>query len=348
MNDTAAPDKPAAPFVAALRNLTLAEGLTVAAILLLALIAWGYIATLEPMSSSPADAPAMMDMPGMDMSGTSANAPWTWARFIATFAMWSVMMAAMMLPAAAPIVLLHRRTALQTQAQGSTAPSTALLVLGYGLVWVSFAALATALQWTLSNAALLTEMDAFSDRRIAGAVLITAGLYQVTPFKQACLQICRSPVAFLMRHYRPGAIGALQMGMSHGFYCLGCCWAAMALLFVGGVMNLVWIAALSVVVLVEKLAPYAASTHVKDMAYEEDPAGFRMSEVPLGDGRLQLTRMLDAIRRARPRTRFVLEMITRDPLLVPCLTEKYWETYTDRSPRHLARTLAMVRKEKSS
>ena len=99
--------------------------------------------------------------------------------------------------------------------------------------------------------------------------------------------------------------------------------------------------------LVEKLAPYAASTHVKDMAYEEDPAGFRMSEVPLGDGRLQLTRMLDAIRRARPRTRFVLEMITRDPLLVPCLTEKYWETYTDRSPRHLARTLAMVRKEKS-
>jgi 3-oxoisoapionate decarboxylase len=99
--------------------------------------------------------------------------------------------------------------------------------------------------------------------------------------------------------------------------------------------------------LVEKLAPYAASTHVKDMAYEEDPAGFRMSEVPLGDGRLDLKRMLAAIRQARSQTRFVLEMITRDPLLVPCLTDKYWETYADRSPRHLARTLAMVRQEKS-
>ena len=98
--------------------------------------------------------------------------------------------------------------------------------------------------------------------------------------------------------------------------------------------------------LVEKLSPYAASTHIKDMAYEEDPAGFRMSEVPLGDGRLDLKRMLAAIRRARPQTRFILEMITRDPLLVPCLTEKYWETYSDRSPRHLARTLAMVRQQK--
>lgn len=99
--------------------------------------------------------------------------------------------------------------------------------------------------------------------------------------------------------------------------------------------------------LVDRLAPYAASTHIKDMAYEEDPAGFRMSEVPLGDGRLNLPRMLGAIRKARPQTRFVLEMITRDPLLVPCLTDKYWETYTDRSPRHLARTLAMVRAKKS-
>ena len=99
--------------------------------------------------------------------------------------------------------------------------------------------------------------------------------------------------------------------------------------------------------LVDKLAPYAASTHIKDMAYEEDPTGFRMSEVPLGDGRLDLKRMLAAIRRARPQTRFILEMITRDPLLVPCLTEKYWETYSDRSPRHLSRTLAMVRKQKS-
>lgn len=229
--------------------------LSAAAIVLLALIAWGYVATLPPMNPPSADMP---DMPGMDMGGMSASAapPWTWARGFATFAMWSVMMAAMMLPAAAPIVLLHRRTALQAHAQDAPAPPTALLALGYAIVWTSFAALATALQWALSNASLLTDMDALSDRRTAAAVLIVAGLYQLTPFKQACLNLCRSPVQFLMRHYQPGAAGALRMGLIHGLYCLGCCWAAMALLFVGGVMNLLWVAALAVFVLIEKALPF--------------------------------------------------------------------------------------------
>lgn len=255
MSDGAAPDKPDAPLLAMLRGFNRAEMLSAGAILLLALIAWGYIATLQPMAPSSADMP---DMPGMDMSGMSANAPasWTWARVLATFAMWSVMMAAMMLPAAAPIALLHRRTALQAHAQGAPAPPTALLVLGYAFVWTSFAALATALQWALSNATLLTDVDALSDRRVAGAVLVAAGLYQVTPFKQACLQLCRSPVAFLMRHYQPGAVGALRMGLGHGFYCLGCCWAAMALLFVGGVMNLFWVAGIAAFVLIEKALPF--------------------------------------------------------------------------------------------
>ena len=161
-----------------------------------------------------------------------------------------------MLPAAAPIVLLHRRTALQAHTQGAPAPPTALLVLGYGVVWTGFAMLATAAQWVLADAALLTDMDALSDRRIAGAVLIAAGLYQLTPFKQACLQLCRSPVAFLMRHYYPGAVGALRMGLGHGLYCLGCCWAAMALLFVGGVMSLIWVAGLAAFVLIEKALPF--------------------------------------------------------------------------------------------
>ena len=195
-----------------LRGFNRVEMLSVGAILLIALIAWGYIATLQPM------APPSADMSGMDMGGMSANAAasWTWARALATLAMWSVMMAAMMLPAAAPIVLLHRRTALQAHTQGAPAPPTALLVLGYGVVWTGFAMLATAAQWVLADAALLTDMDALSDRRIAGAVLIAAGLYQLTPFKQACLQLCRSPVAFLMRHYYPGAVGALRMGLGHG------------------------------------------------------------------------------------------------------------------------------------
>lgn len=252
MNDGAAPDKPDAPLLAMLRGFNRVEMLSAGAILLVAIIAWGYIATLQPM------APSSADMPGMDMGGMSENAAaaWTWARVLATFAMWSVMMAAMMLPAAAPIVLLHRRTTLQAHAQGSPAPPTVLLVLGYAAVWTSFAAFATALQWALSSAGALGDMDELSDRRIAGAVLIAAGLYQVTPFKQACLQLCRSPVAFLMRHYRPGAVGALRMGLGHGLYCLGCCWAAMALLFVGGVMNLIWVAGLAIFVLIEKALPF--------------------------------------------------------------------------------------------
>lgn len=255
MNERAAPTESGAPISALLRGLKRLEMLSVGAILLLALIAWVYIATLEPMTPPSI---VMPDMPGMDMGGMSASAaaPWTWARALATFSMWSVMMAAMMLPAAAPIVLLHRRTALQAHAPEAPAPPTALLVLGYGVVWTGFAMLATAAQWALADAALLTDMDALSDQRIAGAVLVAAGLYQLTPFKQACLQLCRSPVAFLMRHYHPGAVGALRMGFVHGLYCLGCCWAAMALLFVGGVMSLIWVAGLAVFVLIEKALPF--------------------------------------------------------------------------------------------
>lgn len=262
MNESAAPEKTnTPPLYALLRGLNRGEAFSAAAILLIALIAWAYIATLPPMtptSSAAPDMPGMpMDMPGMAMDGMSESPPsWTWTRAWATFSMWSIMMVAMMLPAAAPIVLLHRRTASQAHAQGASAPPTALLVLGYAVVWVAFAALATALQWALSNAGLLNGMDAFADRRVAGAVLIAAGLYQLTPLKQTCLQLCRSPVTFLMRHYRPGAAGALRMGLGHGLYCLGCCWAAMALLFVGGVMNLLWVAALAIFVLIEKALPF--------------------------------------------------------------------------------------------
>ncbi len=263
MNETAAPGKKTdtPPLSALLRGLNRGEAFNVAAMLFIALIAWAYIATLPPMTppSSAAPDPGMaMDMPGMVMDGAPANTPpaWTWTRAFATFSMWSVMMAAMMLPAAAPIVLLHRRAAVHAHAQGAPAPPTSFLVLGYALVWVAFAALATALQWALSNAGLLDAMDALADRRVAGTVLIMAGLYQLTPLKQTCLQLCRSPATFLMRHYLPGAAGALRMGFGHGLYCLGCCWAAMALLFVGGVMNLIWIAGLAIFVLIEKALPF--------------------------------------------------------------------------------------------
>jgi predicted metal-binding membrane protein len=263
LNESPAPEKTEKPPLAALlRGLNRGEVFSAAAILFIALIAWAYIATLPPMTPPSSPTPDMagmpMDMPGMMMDETPANtpAPWTWARAFATFSMWYVMMAAMMLPAAAPIVLLHRRTAAHAHAQGAPAPPTSLLVLGYTLVWVTFAALATALQGALSNAGLLNDMDAIGDRAVAGAVLVTAGLYQLTPLKQTCLKLCRSPATFLMRHYKPGAAGALRMGLGHGLYCLGCCWAAMALLFVGGVMNLIWIAGLAIFVLIEKALPF--------------------------------------------------------------------------------------------
>ena len=214
------------------------------AILLLALLGWAWMVALPPMQ-----APMSAGMDAMVMAGPR----WTAARALATFAMWAIMMGAMMLPSAAPIVLLHRRIAGVDRA---TTPSTAWLTLGYVSVWTVFSALATGVQWGLSQAALLTGSGALVDRPVAAGVLIAAGLYQFAPVKQSCLRLCRSPVSFLMRSYRPGARGALRMGLIHGAFCLVCCWAAMALLFVGGVMNLLWITGLSVFVLVEKALPF--------------------------------------------------------------------------------------------
>jgi predicted metal-binding membrane protein len=191
---------------------------------------------------------------------TMGGASWDLYRTLATFIMWVIMMGAMMLPSAAPIVLLHRRMALTNKVQGAAPPPTSLLISGYALVWIAFAGMATAAQWLLLHAMLLTDGDALADHRIAGGVLVAAGLYQWTPLKQTCLRLCRSPLAFLMRDYRSGKWGALHMGLKHGAYCLACCWAAMALLFVGGVMNLLWIAALAVFVLIEKAAPYGQIT----------------------------------------------------------------------------------------
>ena len=132
---------------------------------------------------------------------------------------------------------------------------TALFVLGYLAVWFAFAAVATGLQWGLGAAGLLSATMALASTRAAGGVLIAAGIYQWTPLKDTCLRHCRSPLDFLLFHWREGAAGALASGARHGAFCLGCCWMLMALLFVGGVMNVLWIALLSLLVLLEKLTP---------------------------------------------------------------------------------------------
>jgi predicted metal-binding membrane protein len=128
-------------------------------------------------------------------------------------------------------------------------------VSGYVAVWSAFALAATTMQWALDRAALLSPHMAATSPVLGGAILIAAGLYQWTPLKDACLGLCRSPVAFVMGHWRPGTVGASRMGAEHGAFCVGCCWALMGLLFVGGVMNLLWVAAITVAVLAEKLAP---------------------------------------------------------------------------------------------
>ena len=163
------------------------------------------------------------------------------------FAMWAAMMVAMMLPSAAPAILLYARVH-RHSAGSDGAPPTGAFLAGYLTCWMAFSASAATLHHAL-------EGDALANRYITAAVLIAAGLYQLSPLKDACLARCRSPAQFLTRHYRPGPRGALRLGALHGAFCVGCCWLLMALLFVGGVMNLAWVAGLTLLVAAEKLLP---------------------------------------------------------------------------------------------
>jgi predicted metal-binding membrane protein len=185
---------------------------------------------------------------------TAGWSPGDWAL---TVAMWWTMMVAMMAPSAAPTILLYGRVNRHALAQGQAAglAPTAAFAAGYLLVWLGFSVAAAALQWGLERTALASAMVGSQSRWLSGAVLAAAGLYQLSPLKNVCLSHCRSPAAFLSRHWRPGALGAVRLGALHGAFCVGCCWMLMALLFVGGVMNLAWIAALTLLVVAEKLVP---------------------------------------------------------------------------------------------
>jgi predicted metal-binding membrane protein len=195
----------------------------------------------------------MADMAAM---GMAHRMPWTAADAVLMTTMWTVMMVAMMLPTATPMILVfasvNRRRRAAGQAPGA---STMAFVLGYLGVWIAFAVAATAAQWALHAAALLSP-DAMQAAPLVGAaVLVAAGVYQLTPLKHACLSRCQTPLGFLLSEWREGRRGALVMGMRHGAFCLGCCWLLMALLFAGGVMNLAWVGGLTVFVLLEKVLP---------------------------------------------------------------------------------------------
>jgi predicted metal-binding membrane protein len=193
------------------------------------------------------------------MTGSAAwmmTATWDLPHMLLLWAMWAAMMAGMMLPSAAPIVLLYARAARQRSGTRLATGSIYGLAGGYIFVWALFSVGATILQRALSTWQLLTPMMEPSTRLAAAGLLLVAGLYQLTPLKRACLRSCRTPIAFLASRWRSGVTGAMQMGAEHGAYCLGCCWALMLLLFAGGVMHLAVVVALTVWVAIEKLAPF--------------------------------------------------------------------------------------------
>lgn len=189
----------------------------------------------------------------------TSGGSWDSGYWLIMASMWWIMMMAMMMPSAAPVVLLYARVYRHAQRQGridSPYVPTASFVVGYLFAWLMFSLVATALQWGLESVGLVDAMMMWSrDTVMSGGLLVAAGTYQFLPLKQACLKHCRSPVDFVSRNWRQGWAGAASMGIKHGIYCVGCCWPIMALLFVGGIMNLVWIAGLAILVLVEKLAP---------------------------------------------------------------------------------------------
>ncbi len=224
----------------------------IAATIALTVVAWLYLLWIAQ------DMPGM-DMPGMDMS--EAMAPmarvWTLADFTFMFLMWGIMMIGMMTPSAAPIILIYARVARQSAQAGKPLAATGWFAVGYLASWTAFSLLATIAQGLLERAALLTPMMEVSSDRFGGAVLIIAGLYQFTALKNTCLSHCQSPFNFIQSHggFKRGTWAPIELGLRHGFYCMGCCWALMALLFVVGVMNIIWIAAIATYILLEKVLP---------------------------------------------------------------------------------------------
>jgi predicted metal-binding membrane protein len=228
----------------------------VLAVAFLTALAWGYLLWLS----------AGMNMGGMDMAGLRmipsgtglmmpTNMPWLAMEFVFVFAMWAVMMVGMMTPSAAPMFLMYARVGRRTETHGKSLRATVWFAAGYFIVWIAFAVFATLLQWALERAALLDFTMASTDNILGGLVFVAAGLYQWTRLNDLCLAQCQRPFAFIMSHggYRRDAPDCVMLGLRHGAYCVGCCWALMALLLVGGVMNALWIALLALLALLERV-----------------------------------------------------------------------------------------------
>jgi predicted metal-binding membrane protein len=234
------------------------RAIVIATLIVLMVLAWSYLLWLV----------ADMDMGGMEMSGfrmipagiglmKPSIAPWNAIEFAFVFVMWVLMMIGMMIPSATPMILLYARVGGQAASPAATLAATWWFAAGYVLIWTAFAFAATLAQWALERASLLTPAMAVAGGLFGGIVMIAAGIYQWMPLKDACLRQCQAPWLFIQRHggFRGDGFGSLVLGARHGMYCVGCCWALMTLLFVGGVMNVLWIAAIMILVLTEKVVP---------------------------------------------------------------------------------------------
>ena len=235
------------------------RAIVLAALAIITAIAWADLAWLAD----------DMGMGGMDMTGfrmipagrslmMPASEPWQPIEFGCVFAMWVLMMIGMMTSSVAPMILIYARVGRQAATQDKPFAASGWFAAGYLLAWAGISLVATSLQWALERAALLTPTMESASNILGAIVLILAGLYQWTPLKEACLAYCQSPLIFIQQQggFRGDPGGALALGFRHGIYCIGCCWALMALLFVGGVMNLLWIAVLAILILLEKLTPF--------------------------------------------------------------------------------------------
>jgi predicted metal-binding membrane protein len=211
----------------------------------IALIGWGYLFYEDW-------AMQHMDLVAMAMPSTGA---WGLTDLLVVFAMWAVMMVAMMVPSATPMLLTFTTIARSRRAKGKPFVALWVFLAGYLVLWTAFSLAATLAQWGLHSLALISPMMVGTSPVLGSVLLVMAGIYQWTPFKQACLRHCRTPLQFLLTYWQDGAAGAFLIGLRHGAYCLGCCWLLMAVLFAVGVMNLAWIATLSVFVLLEKIIP---------------------------------------------------------------------------------------------
>ena len=211
----------------------------------------------QPVGVSDSAQPSMQGMStgAKAIGGMMDNRGWTVGYTAVIFFMWWVMMFGMMLPSAAPLLLLFARMMRKEKNKGAPYVPTGVFALGYVIMWAAFSAIATGAQWGLEASGLLSGIMVGTSAVLGAGLLIAAGIWQLTPWKNACLRHCRSPIGFLSAHWRPGRTGAFRMGLVHGAFCLGCCWFLMALLFYGGVMNLYWIIGLALYILIEKLLP---------------------------------------------------------------------------------------------